>query len=1162
MVSTYIRELGDSLAGFISSVERLITTTSNFIAQHWIFAIAILVALAAGVVLNGYRKWHQGWLSELVDQRIREIRYERKRDRIRSLQTFSPRSIYWGVRSGTFRSIQRLELYFRSTPRQLKDFYLPSLTSFSAISLVFLIVFLVPHYSDFGAEYSALNPRSFLKSLEHEDTAKKIFEGLIVVAVALIIFVAESIRDSTNAERKRVLLRISYLWPLTLAVTLFPLGYLAGELTKFAVLLLVAIAFSAIIAFAKIVRNLLDADAQGRNLRALLKDRIHSLVMDSVRERLGNNILLQRIGPNNQIKINYSLSKSGLEGGAGNYVLIEHPRFGWVSDINFDDLQSLTSLLQTQARRLGFEVSEEAKTVSNATIRSTKPVRPQVQESFSKKIYLLKRYREQLPPDSPFSASGRAILAIPKEFAADPRLVEEVRRRTLQVFRLTSAEPSSEIFRREMQGTKDQLVAAIRSVSLGAIDDLRQTYLGVAEEFLKILHQLGGGYSAEQARNERSNFFEGWNEIRLLARDVRELLIVSAETNNVDVIGDIAFLPFAIATRAVLARDHLLFEEFTPFASFIYSLGVEKPATSSAREFMIDRSWRYLKELCEFYVLPITLESGGMPVDLSEAKDFALYAFKVLQDILKIAFDKDDIKTFQTVLAEINRLFRNISPEQPSSEFLKTLLARAEQEKERTTLQERILSQEKTENSLQAISLGRKQLVFGLAAHILDKLVMGETEKQRFYEAIERYLPKTFSELAQVYEKISGLRSSDLFDWTRWDFPMDGEPHFVDSNTKPDRLFCVLALRLLTPLDADAKARLSFPPSEAIRSLLFRANKEGVPTVLDEPALRDRAILTPEQWQQIDTFKTLLQKSKEAVDRAEKDQLIQSSVDPEKLTNFIAKIVATRTEHGKLRQLFIKAGSYAAEPWDGSLSKIPSWGFNQLDDKGAFVTNYRVAYPNWGEAYGRGLAQTEDSVGFKKLLGEAATKLRCERDSFFSAVERAISDNGLRDPIVIHSLLSQLELSRQGDVFIARYRSDCPITPYNDSAGFSGVLKFKGCIVPVISLFVTDEKLKGRALVADLARFARWHQFSAADDSSEVANVHDSIFVRVTDLNVDNDLRETIIKDNPPYLNDENDKDRYLRTRVVVKVYERFELELLTPSAGVAVEILNSDEFD
>jgi hypothetical protein len=141
-----------------------------------------------------------------------------------------------------------------------------------------------------------------------------------------------------------------------------------------------------------------------------------------------------------------------------------------------------------------------------------------------------------------------------------------------------------------------------------ALDDLTQTYLIVAEEFLTTLNRLGGGYTSEQAQQERNNVSGGWSEAQWLVTDVRELLIVTAESDNTDVIGKIAYLPFAIAKRALLAGDHYLFQQFLNFPSFIYSLGQGKGG--QGKSFMVERSWRYLKELMDLYVQPRLMEAA------------------------------------------------------------------------------------------------------------------------------------------------------------------------------------------------------------------------------------------------------------------------------------------------------------------------------------------------------------------------------------------------------------------------------------------------------------------------------------------------------------------------------------------------------------------------
>jgi hypothetical protein len=258
----------------------------------------------------------------------------------------------------------------------------------------------------------------------------------------------------------------------------------------------------------------------------------------------------------------------------------------------------------------------------------------------------------------------------------------------------------------------------------------------------------------------------------------------------------------------------------------------------------------------------------------------------------------------------------------------------------------------------------------------------------------------------------------------------------------------------------------------------------------------------------------------------------------------------------------LKLGALTTELSDKPRTKIPSWGFNQLDDKGAFVSNYRVSYPGWGENYGQGLAQAEDKFSFEAFIKGAATKLTTDKEALFRTIEKAIKDAKLEAPIVVHSLLTQLEFVylKQNDIFIARYRQDCPKTSVSDVSGFSGVLRLSEHTVPVISLFIPDQDIKGRLLVADLPRFAQCKQYLPIDKAGDEQYVHDSIFIRIRDLNSDDEFREKIMREDPEYLRKLTDKDRYLRTRVVVNVFEKFKTEIIESHAGVIIEVRDLDE--
>jgi hypothetical protein len=153
-------------------------------------------------------------------------------------------------------------------------------------------------------------------------------------------------------------------------------------------------------------------------------------------------------------------------------------------------------------------------------------------------------------------------------------------------------------------------------------------------------------------------------------------------------------------------------------------------------------------------------------------------------------------------------------------------------------------------------------------------------------------------------------------------------------------------------------------------------------------------------------------------------------------------------------------------------------------------------------------------------------------------------------------MLSRFDMRERSGAhfFIPKYQHDCPKTQLNDLSGFSGVFKLGEKDIPVMSMYVGAET-KGKVLLVDLKRFAKWTQYPPADDPGEEKFVTDMILVRVKDLNRRHQLREKIIANDPEWLRAQDDKVRYLKSRVVVNVYEKFKLDILDADAGVAFEI-------
>ena len=565
------------------------------IAVLSIGALAILALIA-----RSYRAWRSGWVSLLIEKRLSEIQIGRpkpKRDYDLSLKGLGR-----GAKNLAFTGLHLGHEYARRDFWvALTEFYLPSFATVIVAIFVLAAVVIWPdppiHLKGFLAHpFDSI--ASKLDDKHGLEAPEKILEGLIAIIIALIIFVAEAIRSGKSYDEKRILLKISNLWALGLAITIVPLAYLYPPGTGFTVLAVVTVLMATLWTFARVLIHLLSPTAIERAQRAFLRQRIHDVVIASAKDRIGNKILTEHLGDDKDVRLEMRLAKSWLPEKSSKYIFIDTGAAETLTDVNLTELSRLANLLAKRVEQLSpVAAPTQGATVAGPSRRAPGAGRPKPPVGG----YLLRRFGEGPARRDGIFSSDRPVIAIRRSVAKGEGVLREAQNRIIHAFRFSDDDPPSYAFRHEMKLTKDRLIAAISAGSVGEIDDLRDTYILVAEEFLIALNDLGGGYSADQAREERNAFIEGWSEVRWLRDDIRDLIVAAAETDKIDVIRTMIFLPFAIATRAIQAGDQLLFQEFITFASFIYILGLDKGDTDVGRA-MIDRSVLYVREVLQYYV--------------------------------------------------------------------------------------------------------------------------------------------------------------------------------------------------------------------------------------------------------------------------------------------------------------------------------------------------------------------------------------------------------------------------------------------------------------------------------------------------------------------------------------------------------------------------------
>jgi hypothetical protein len=89
-----------------------------------------------------------------------------------------------------------------------------------------------------------------------------------------------------------------------------------------------------------------------------------------------------------------------------------------------------------------------------------------------------------------------------------------------------------------------------------------------------------------------------------------------------------------------------------------------------------------------------------------------------------------------------------------------------------------------------------------------------------------------------------------------------------------------------------------------------------------------------------------------------------------------------------------------------------------------------------------------------------------------------------------------------------------------------------------------------------------WDQYVPMQAQEDEQYIFEFLYVRVSDLNADDDRRDALMRENPPWLDKEGDKERFLRARVVLNIYEKFKVRVLVPTAAIAWNVTRDEEHE
>ncbi|MDP8265676.1 MAG: hypothetical protein P9M07_01880 [Candidatus Aceula meridiana] len=1040
--------------------------------------------------------------------------------------------------------------WYKKLLLNITQLYYPTASNFTLLILTMAVVFGIGNKC-FWIPY---------EKAEFYRTLVPIQIGIVALIFPVMIFIIgfSGNKKASGVNLSEVLLRESFLFPAGIAGLFFLVNLIWARASYIVIVQIILSAFMYGCVLFRVIRLLLNDKRLLEKSKALLKDKLRRSIEKTIEERLGNNILLKELGEN-KTELQYSILD--LEKSSEDYIKYDLKKRGIIVDINLANLDKIAKIIEEASRRNGFSFYKNVLDLSSdenqdiASLRSDGSQLQTFQEDKSR--YLKKRFMDQVSDENPYVLSFRKRLLVEKSSLDE---INDLIGKTFDVRRIDEEEDK---LRTELRNLKDQFIDDIRNKRLGRVSSLREVYISLAELFLDIMKTYSSNYTMEMARKERGNIVGEWVEVQWLTDDLRDIYEVAMETHDRKIIREIGYLPIAIAHRAIKRLDHYIFEKSLGFLNLFYMFAIREK-DKDLQFFMKDRCGVYIKETAD-YAIQYELDKIELGEDrIRQFKDFAIEIYLQLQQLLKQAYDAKDLEVFKKLISIGDKLFRHFRPSEdhPDADHLRWQLKLSDlSADEKARIEVQLKKKEFLESIEEEIQQKRNEMFFGLASFICDEYRNDKNKKDllEYINFVGSALPSDLNKLTDIFLKCHDFDIEHFWGWEWWILPMDEEVHSIDFLGKIAFYYCIKALQISNTMQKQVLEKAKLSHNRDFVHMIEKNDsiiKKTISDLLDEV----------DQWGDLipsigeDKKKALFVAFDAAKDRQIKEQedfLIDSNLNQVKINEFIKGFLKGYNENCAMHSLFQTLGQYEDQAQDTYKGPQKSMGFNRLDEKGVFVEGWHVHYSSWGEQYGSGIASSENNYFFEQLCAPLQAKQITSGD-IINQIESTIKE--LKKRCVPNVIITSLNFDAQrlffsNDSFIPHWHKDCP---KKDIPNLHGVLKLKEGDIPVVRLFQKNNK--GLIGIFDLKSFASLIQLRPVDDEDESKYFHGQFYIRIIDLSHDDKSRGEIITASPGWLNKYEDKERYLKTKVIVKTFERQELCIKDKSSGILLKVINDEQ--
>ncbi len=261
--------------------------------------------------------------------------------------------------------------------------------------------------------------------------------------------------------------------------------------------------------------------------------------------------------------------------------------------------------------------------------------------------------------------------------------------------------------------------------------------------------------------------------------------------------------------------------------------------------------------------------------------------------------------------------------------------------------------------------------------------------------------------------------------------------------------------------------------------------------------------------------------------------IAQQPISQKKVSEFKECLVKAADQKNPIRTILNEREAIENKTDSSPAPSVNYFSLNKVSDKAAFFEKWHVNYDNRGQIYGDDLGISESRAILQEIikhceeprvesLNEFLSQLEVKNDYFICAIGESYSD-----------------LWRNNNFTEINHT-------HNPPSQWAGELTFNELKIPVYYSPPIHQYEKG-IVILNKNKFGKLIQWSPVPEGESSEGIVDRLWIDVRPLSEDHKALEDILKDEPNWLKEygsEEEKRNYLKTRVHIRIYERFELQL------------------